>query len=119
MANDQMTGQWLRFWMAARDFFLDEYTYAGTVTLLLPAHSSDQTQPFDLGIFQIEKAEASQTRPSSRLNKQTRQIAKGFNGSQKAYCPNNVKSRPRNALICSASGIVRPMDRSTAADVRY
>jgi hypothetical protein len=42
----------------ASDFFLDESTHTSTVSLFLPAHSNDQNQPLDFGLFHIEKTEA-------------------------------------------------------------
>jgi hypothetical protein len=56
--------------------FLGECTYQGAVPHFLPPHMSDQTQALDLGVFALQKAEASQIRPGPELNPQTCQIGK-------------------------------------------
>jgi hypothetical protein len=106
------------------DFFLDEATHEGVRPLFLPAHSSDQTQPLDLGIFGLDKSEAARTRPSPTLNPQTRQIVKALNGYQKACCPNNITSAFRRAGIVTHwsaehHALVARVDRTTAANVRH
>jgi hypothetical protein len=50
------------------DVFLDECTGHWIVLHLLPAHSSDQTQPLDLGIFGLQKSEAKRLRLPQNLN---------------------------------------------------
>jgi hypothetical protein len=81
------------------DFFLDESTHTGVRPPFPPANSSDETQPLDLGIFALEKAEAAQTKPCPAQNPETRQIVKALNGYQKACCPDNITSAVRRAGI--------------------
>jgi hypothetical protein len=58
------------------DYFLDQCTFEGVSLLFLPAHSSDQLQPLDLGIFCLQKSEAARIRPGGNLNPQSIQVLK-------------------------------------------
>jgi hypothetical protein len=73
--------------------FLEACLFNGIVPVLLPAHSSDQLRPLDLGIFAFEKTEAKPVRPGTGVNPQTVQVLKILNSYRKAaICTNNVIS---------------------------
>jgi hypothetical protein len=106
------------------DFFLDECTYKGVIPLFLPPHSSDQTQPLDLGIFGVQKSEAAKVRPSAQLNPQTRQVIKAIAGYQKACTPSNVVNAFRRAGIATGwsgehSALIARVERSGADKIRH
>lgn len=107
------------------DYFLDQMTYWGIEPVFLPAHSSDQTQALDLGIFGLEKAEAMRTRIScDDLGPQTRQVARALVGYMKACVPINVIGAFRQAGIVShfskARGALVPtVNRQSAKRVRH
>jgi hypothetical protein len=52
------------------DYALDEMTFYGIIPVFIPPHSSDQTQPLDLSIFALQKAESSRVHPHEQLNSQ-------------------------------------------------
>jgi hypothetical protein len=81
------------------DWFLDACEDLGMIPVFLPPHSSDQTQPMDLGIFAVQKVEAKRIRPSDKLNIQTRQVIKVVGSYMKACIPNNITSAFRRAGI--------------------
>jgi hypothetical protein len=96
----------------------------GVELAFLPPHTSDQIQPLDLGIFAVQKIEASRTRPSPDLNPQTQQLVKILNGYTKACCPNNITSAFRRAGIVTYwsvehKEILATVDRETATEVRH
>jgi hypothetical protein len=106
------------------DHFLDEMSYYGIVPLFLPAHSSDQTQPLDLGIFALEKAEAMRIRVPDTVSCQTRQVVKATGGYTRACLPNNVISAFRQAGIVSQwcsehNALIAKVDRETTTKVRH
>jgi hypothetical protein len=74
------------------DEFWDACNHHGIIPVLLPPHSSDQLQPLDLGIFALQKAEATRMRPGQGLNPQTVQVLKILGGYGRATCPNIVIS---------------------------
>jgi hypothetical protein len=43
---------------------------------LLPPHSSDQTQPYDVGVFGALKANMTHVHPVNDLSKQSKQVLK-------------------------------------------
>jgi hypothetical protein len=49
---------------------LDEFGHYRVETFFLPARSSRQTQPLDLGIFNLENTEAEKTKSMKGLNRQ-------------------------------------------------
>lgn len=58
------------------DAFLDDCTYYGIMlydVIFLAAHSSNQCQPLDLGIFGAQKSAIRRVFPNKSLNPQTRQ----------------------------------------------
>jgi hypothetical protein len=59
------------------EWFLDEATWRGVEPIFFPPHSSDQVQPMDLGIFALEKTEATRCRPHRNLNSQSIQDKDG------------------------------------------
>jgi hypothetical protein len=77
----------------ASEGFLEACLFNGIISVLLPAHSSDQPQPLDLRIFAVQKTEAKRVRPGTGLNPQTVQVPKILNGYRKAaVCRNKVIS---------------------------
>jgi hypothetical protein len=106
------------------DRFLDELTYYGIVPAFLPPHSSDQTQPLDLGIFALEKAEAMRIRLPDDVTAQTRQIVKAIGGYLRACVPNCVVSAFRQAGIVSdwnpiRQHLVATIDREASTRIRH
>jgi hypothetical protein len=106
------------------DHFLDQCTHYVIETFFLPAHSSDQTQPLDLGIFNLEKAEGARTKPVKALNRETRQIVKAVNGYQKACCPNNVPSALRRPAVITYwsphhNALLARIERLSAVNIRH
>jgi hypothetical protein len=65
---------------------------AGIVTIFLPPHSSDQTQPLDLGIFGIQKQAMSRIHPPEWLSQQTQVLMKILGAWQAVTTPPNVVS---------------------------
>jgi hypothetical protein len=106
------------------EWFLEACMELGVDLAFLPAHSSDQTQPMDLGVFANQKTEAARTRPSPELNPQTKQVVKMLNGYQKACCPNNITGAFRRAGIITYwsplhNELLAKVDRTTADRVRH
>jgi hypothetical protein len=62
------------------DGFLDECTYGRIETFFSSPHSSDQTEPVDLWMFDVEKDETARTKPMKDPKPQTRQVIKVLNG---------------------------------------
>ena len=62
------------------------------IVCFLHAHSSDQLQFLDLGIFAIMKREASATATNARLSVLTRQVIKCYNAWQVVTVPENIVS---------------------------
>jgi hypothetical protein len=83
------------------DMFLDDCIFFELHLHYLPPHSSDQTQPLDLGIFGLQKMEASRIRFGVRFNPQTEQLLPTLGGFRKAATPYNVTLVFRVARICS------------------
>jgi hypothetical protein len=108
----------------ASDRFLDEMSHFGIVPFFLPPHSSDQTQPLDLGIFGLEKAEATRIRVPDDVTPQTRQIVKAIGGYLRACLPNCVVSAFRQAGIVSDwhtthNALVARIDREATTRIRH
>jgi hypothetical protein len=106
------------------DVFLDECTRRWIVLHLLPAYSSDQIQPLDLGIFGLQKSEAKRLRLPQSLNLQTVQVVKMLVGLQKATTRHDVVRAFRCAGICSAwsephQAFLVHVDRSAASHIRH
>jgi hypothetical protein len=59
---------------------------------LVRPHSSDQTQPLDLGVFGIQKAAMGRVIPPEWLSRQSRQIAKIIGSYDAVTAPPNVIS---------------------------
>jgi hypothetical protein len=78
------------------DFFLDECTHFNVNSILLPVHSSDQTQPLDLGIFGPQKGER-KILPREDLSEQVREILQIFCSWQRAAVPPNIVSAFKQA----------------------
>jgi hypothetical protein len=105
------------------DVFVEDCLYHGINLDYLPAHTSDQTQPLDLGIFGILKAESSRVRVAPQVNPQTAQLAKMLSGMIKACTPYNILRAFRNAGICCRfsqrhNTLVSFVDRQEAKKVR-
>ena len=76
------------------------------LVVFFPAHTSDQIQPLDLGIFSNQKRWQSNIRVDASLNKQTKQVMKIIDSYRMATTPKNIVSAFRK------SGIVTFVDRS-------
>ena len=72
------------------DYFLDECLYNGVTTFRAPAHSSDQCQVLDLGVFGIQKKATKKVRPSERFSQQSKEIIKIFSSWQHVATPANI-----------------------------
>jgi hypothetical protein len=108
----------------SHDAFLDECTWRGIECIFLPPHSSDQVQPLDLGIFGLQKAEASRCRPHRGLNPQSAKCMRMLDGYQKATCPDNITAAFRRAGIITewspAKGaLIAKVRRELATEVRH
>lgn len=81
------------------DFFLDECTYNNVCPLFLPPHSSDQCQPLDFVIFQIQKSKLQRMRVDSRLDPQTQKLIKMIDSLSQATTISNVINAFKGAGI--------------------
>jgi hypothetical protein len=68
---------------------------------ILPPHSSDQTQPCDVGIFGPMKTSMGRIHPAADLSKQSKGIIKILGAMQQTLLPPTVVSAFRQAGICS------------------
>jgi hypothetical protein len=96
----------------------------GIRMLKIPAHTSDQLQPLDVGLFALHKLESHRVMPHLDLNAQTVKLIRMLCGFQKAATPVNVIGAFRRAgIICRWDGLAKALrcviDRSEAADVRH
>jgi hypothetical protein len=103
--------------------FLDECSWLGVWPMFLPPHSSDQTQPMDLGIFARQKAEASRIRPIQGLNPQSKQLIKMLSGYEIATLPQVIIGAFRRTGIANTwsdehQTLLVQFDRSLARGVR-
>jgi hypothetical protein len=106
------------------DAFVEDCLFHGLNLNYLPAHTSDQTQPLDLGIFAILKAESSRIRLAPAVNPQTSQLAKMLSGMIKACTPYNILRAFRSAGICCRwsskhNSLVSFVDKDEAGKVRH
>ena len=88
------------------------------VCMFIPAHTSDQLQPCDLGVFAIQKRWSANIQISEDLNRQTKQIVKIIDSFRMATTFKNVTAAFRRA------GIVTFIDESSGRlmarfDIRY
>ena len=58
------------------DEFLSQCTANGIITVPLAPHSSDQTQPLDIGIFGVQKAKIGRMAVPSSLSPQSAQLVR-------------------------------------------
>ena len=106
----------------ATDWFLEECLFRNISVTFLAAHSSDQTQPLDLGIFSVAKAAQQRCRPSMELGQQTKQILKLLYGWHAAVTPPNIIGAFREGGIISElqNGVlVAKVDTRYARRVRH
>jgi hypothetical protein len=106
------------------DCFQDNATYNGVELVFLPAHTSDQTQPLDLGVFGTQKAEASRIHPHQNLNSQSQKICKALCGYHKATTRPNIIGAFRRAGIISYwsdehNCLLAKIQREEAKNVRH
>ena len=104
------------------DWFLDECTFQNICVIFIASHSSDQTQPLDLGIFAICKGAQQRIRPNKDLSEQSKQIIKLLGGWQAATTPPNIISAFRAAGIISKlkhNILISEVDTSYAHKVRH
>jgi hypothetical protein len=78
----------------------------------------------DLGIFYVQKAEASKVRPNPGPNPQMKQIIKAVNGYHKAYCRTCVIGPFQKAGIVleydpTHNALVARVDRTQASNIRH
>ena len=64
----------------------------GIIVQYLPAHTSDQVQPLDVGIFHVLKQAMSRIHPPTWMNQQTKQIYKILGGLHAVTTPPNIIS---------------------------
>jgi hypothetical protein len=98
--------------------------FYGIELLTIPAQTSDQVQPLDLGIFAVHKMESRRVRPHLGLNGQTSKLIKMISGFQKAATGANVIGALRRAAIVSKwdaehRELVWIVDRACASEVRH
>lgn len=114
------------------DFVEDLCFENDCIVEILPADSSDQIQPCDLGIFGVMKANASRTHPTADLSKQSRQVTKIIRSTSTTYLPPTIvhafaragivshSSREHHGLICRVDVEVMTaagrLDLTTAGD---
>ena len=96
----------------------------GVFLKFFPAHSSDQLQYLDLGIFAVCKLRYSQEYVYSDYSCQTRQLIKIFNGWRAATMPDNVIAAfRRGGLLVEWSEergmLMAKVDRHYATNVRH
>jgi hypothetical protein len=104
------------------DLFQDNASYNGVELVFLPAHTSDQTQPLDLGIFGTQKSEASRIHPHNNLNVQSQKIYKALCGYHKATTrPNIISAFRRSGIIANWSNehncLLATINRNEAKNV--
>ena len=91
---------------------------------LLPAHSSDQVQFLDLGIFAVQKWRYTQVQTHSDLSTQSKQVMRVYNSWHMSTTPSNVISAfERGGLIrewdALTDKIIAKVDRRYAGKVRH
>ncbi len=105
------------------DIFLDECSKNGIIPFFLPPHSSDQTQPLDIGIFAVQKTKMNRIFVPSGLSQQSSQLIKIIDSFRQTSTISNVISAFRGAGIVSSFdkeyGLVAKVDRSQAIKVRH
>ena len=106
------------------DDFLTGCTEEGIIPLQLAPHSSDQTQPLDIGIFGVQKAKMARMSTPSGLSPQTSQLIRIIDSFAQTATISNVISAFKGAGIVSTfdaeSGYLFPkVDRSFATKVRH
>ena len=100
------------------DTFVSMCEDENVVCMFIPAHTSDQLQPCDLGVFAIQKRWSANIQISEDLNRQTKQIVKIIDSFRMATTFKNVTAAFRRA------GIVTFIDESSGRlmarfDIRY
>ena len=97
---------------------------ANVILKFLPAHSSDQLQYLDLGIFAVCKLRYAQEYVYSDYSRQTRHLIKIFNGWRAATMPDNVIAAfRRGGLLVEWNErlgiLMAKVDRHYATKVRH
>ena len=95
----------------------DLLTNEKIVLKFLVPHSSDQTQPLDLGIFGVAKGHISTKRTDSNLSAQTNQILKLLSSLWQAANPINVMSAFRAAGIKTSTQLSTGIIAKTVVEV--
>jgi hypothetical protein len=99
------------------EHFTEESSWRGVHIVFLPPHTSDQTQPMDLGIFGVQKAEASRIRPRDGLIPQTKAMIKALGGYHKATTASIITSAFRRAgIVVEWNGAHRALTATVCKD---
>ena len=88
-----------QFGSHCNDTFVSMCEEENIVCMFIPAHTSDQLQPCDLGVFAIQKRWCSNIQISEDLNRQTKQIVKIVDSFRMATTFKNVTAAFRRAGI--------------------
>ena len=86
--------------------FMELAENAGIICVQLPAHTSDQLQPCDLGIFANQKHWQSRVHVAANWSRQTKQLVRMIDSFRLATTPKNIVSAFRK------SGIVTFLDQT-------
>ena len=105
------------------DTFLNACSEEGIIPLFLAPHSSDQTQPLDIGFFGVQKGKMSRITVPSGLSQQTAQIIRIIDSFRQTSTISNIISAFRGAGIVSSyhpdHGLIPRVARSEAIRVRH
>lgn len=105
------------------DEFLNACTDEGIIPLPLAPHSSDQTQPLDIGIFAVQKYKMNKMTVPEDLSQQSSQLIRIVDSFTQAATISNIMSAFRGAGIVSSYdtnlGLMPRVDRASAKKVRY
>jgi hypothetical protein len=96
----------------------------GVVVIVLPPHSSDQTQPLDLSMFAIQKMDSHRVYAHLDLNSQTRKLVRTLYGWQRVTTQVNIISAFWEGGIAgewsvAANALVCQVDRRAASQRRH
>ena len=105
----------------------EKVTFIAAENLLiiwLVPHSSEQTQPLDLGIISVQKRETQKQKKDKNLTSYSNMIIRALTGMQKASTTKNITSTFRAAgsvrtLHGNSAHSILSVDRSAATSVRH
>lgn len=105
------------------DDFLTACTENGIIPLFLAPHSSDQTQPLDIGIFGVQKSKMGRMQVPSGLSEQSAQLIKILDSFHQTATISNIISAFNGAGIVSKyhpeHGLIPRVVRAQAIKVRH